>query len=100
MDHVTSGYEHPFMHQIEHDKGLANVVICDPSREFLNAIMYCDFKLMVRLSLFFLGNKSCKRFMPDVLHWWILFVKRFVTSSSISAMRSSSTMMLRLLASK
>ena len=39
---------------LQHDKGLANVVICDPSREFLNAIMYCDFKLMVRLSLFFL----------------------------------------------
>ena len=38
---------------LQHDKGLANVVICDPSREFLNAIMYCDFKLMVRLSLFF-----------------------------------------------
>ena len=38
--------------------------------------------------------------MTDVLQWWLFFVKRFVTRSSVSAMRSSITTMLRLLASK
>ena len=33
---------------------LANVVISDTSRGFLNTTMYCEFKLMIRLSSFFL----------------------------------------------
>ena len=78
---------------------LANVVICGTSRGFLNTTMYWEFKLIVRLSLFF-GNRFCTRYMTDVLQWWLFFVKRFVTRSSVSAMRSSSTTMLRLLASK
>ena len=78
---------------------LANVVICDTSRGLLNTTMYCEFKLMVRLFLFF-ENRFCTRYKTDVLQWWFFFVKRFVTRSSVSAMSSSSTTMLRLLASK
>ena len=34
--------------------------------------MYCEFKLMVRLSLFF-GNRFCTRYMTEVLQWWLFF---------------------------
>ena len=56
----------------------AKVVICDASRGFLNTTMYCEFRLMVRLSLF-LGNRFCTRYSTDVFLWWLFLVNKVVT---------------------
>ena len=77
----------------------AKCVNCEASRGFLNTTMYCAFKLMVRLSLYF-GKRFCTRYMTDVFEWWLFLVKRSVTRPSVSAIRSSNTTTLRLLVSK